>query len=235
MAERPQRKGSLDRDEVMRPAGRLPDRVYRAQLSNWRFDVRKRLIAWLEIEEPHLANVQRSIRTPWLDAYLLYASLLGTHSFFLLGLPFLAWFGSGEAVRTMVYAVGSGTVSTSYLKDLLCVPRPAAPPLERLSVGNHASEYGFPSTHSANTASIALVLAETALRHQSLDDWKLWIELALLGIYVVSVVGGRIICGMHSAMDCLVGFTMGVICWAVVSLYGVTMDDFCRQFGWEGA
>ena len=195
--------------------------------------MRKMLIRSLEAETPILARMQRRFRRPLLDSYLVVASLTGTHTFFMLGLPLLCWFGTAVACRRMCFAVGLGTIITSWVKDLYCVPRPASPPVVRLSVGNHAAEYGFPSTHSTNTASIALMLAEYAVRAEQ-PRALLAVELAALVVYVASVVGGRMMCGMHSAMDCLCGFTLGVICWAVVSLYGEAFDVFL-QTGLPGA
>jgi len=205
------------------PAGAQPTEVYQRGLGRWRFRIRQALIRSLEAETPMLARMQQRIRRPLLDSYLVVASLTGTHSFFLLWLPLLNWFGSAVMCRRMTMAVGSGTVITSWIKDMFCVPRPASPPVIRLSVGNHAAEYGFPSTPSTNTASIALVLAEMAIRTEQ-PRALLLLELAALVVYVLSVVGGRMICGMHSAMDCLCGFTIGVVCWALVSLYGEAFD-----------
>jgi len=75
----------------------------------------------------------------------------------------------------LCYALSYGVYLSSFLKDMVCSPRPYAPPVTRLSkeqsisssvprlisrlaVGNHHLEYGFPSTHSANSVSMALFL-----------------------------------------------------------------------------
>ncbi|KAH8992699.1 hypothetical protein EDB92DRAFT_1815843 [Lactarius akahatsu] len=46
----------------------------------------------------------------------------------------------------------------SNLKNLVCSPRPYAPPVVRLTVGNHHLECGLPSTRSTNSTSMALFL-----------------------------------------------------------------------------
>ena len=73
------------------------------------------------------------------------------------------------------YVLACGVYLSSFLKDMVCSPRPYAPPvarlckgqtissyvprlISRLAVGNHHLEYGFPSTHSANCVSMALFL-----------------------------------------------------------------------------
>lgn len=64
---------------------------------------------------------------------------------------------------------------SSFAKDLVCTPRPYSPPVVRLgespdptdeilaestAMSTHAHEYGFPSSHSTNTLTIALFLGQ---------------------------------------------------------------------------
>ena len=42
---------------------------------------------------------QNALRTPWLDAYFVYSSTLGTHTFFLVFLPIFFFFGYDETGR----------------------------------------------------------------------------------------------------------------------------------------
>jgi hypothetical protein len=66
-----------------------------------------------------------------------------------------------------------GIYISSFAKDLVCTPRPYSPPVVRLSkissspcpvgahgpgMSTHHHEYGFPSSHSTNSVSIALFL-----------------------------------------------------------------------------
>ena len=44
-------------------------------------------------------SLQEKIRTPWLDAYFVYTSTLGTHTFFMIILPALFFFGYDELGR----------------------------------------------------------------------------------------------------------------------------------------
>jgi membrane-associated phospholipid phosphatase len=61
-----------------------------------------------------------------------------------------------------------------------------------------ALEYGFPSTHSTNSISVALYLI--AVTGDSLPYDSPTHTLCILGaaFYALSVVFGRIYCGMHS-------------------------------------
>jgi hypothetical protein len=49
------------------------------------------LIRW---ETPHLAAVQRAVRSPVLDRYFAITANLGTHAFFTLLLPLQFWCGA---------------------------------------------------------------------------------------------------------------------------------------------
>lgn len=80
--------------------------------------------------------------------------------------------------------------------------------MTRLTIGTHHLEYGFPSTHSTNSVSIAAYLymwvllfrqnpeAATELGVHAVFANRLW-EAGLL-FYSFSVVYGRIYAGMHS-------------------------------------
>lgn len=90
----------------------------------------------------------------------------------------------------------TGGYVTSVLKDCFCVPRPYAPPLHRLSVGNHSLEYGFPSTHSTNSVSLALYFGELLMRwspeHTALNAV---IHVALF-LFALTITFGRVYTGM---------------------------------------
>lgn len=79
-----------------------------------------------------------------------------------------------------------------YSQDLVCVPRPYTPPVERLSISSHGLEYGFPSTHSTNAVSISLYFAQLYLQSTRGDESILIssIALGLCALYAVSVVSG---------------------------------------------
>jgi hypothetical protein len=47
-------------------------------------------------ETPYLASLQSMMRTPFLDRYFAITANLGTHTFFMVGLPIMFWFGFRE-------------------------------------------------------------------------------------------------------------------------------------------
>ena len=108
---------NLDSDDDLTP-GRLARDVYEATLPKWRAAVRRRLVAAVEVESKVIAKMQvwpiatfsngviyafqKFIRTPWLDAYFVYTSSLGTHTFFMIMLPAFFFFGGNELGRGFV-------------------------------------------------------------------------------------------------------------------------------------
>ena len=86
-----------------------------------------------------------------LDAYFVYTSSLGTHTFFMIMLPIFYFFGAPHFGRgyvvslvikrtrltdvscSLLLMLSAGVYVSSFMKDLCCVPRPYAPPVTRLS------------------------------------------------------------------------------------------------------
>lgn len=62
-------------------------------LPKWRYDLRQALLPLIRWETPYLASLQSKIRTPFLDSYFAITANLGTHTFFMVGLPILFWCG----------------------------------------------------------------------------------------------------------------------------------------------
>jgi hypothetical protein len=89
------------------------------------------------------------------------------------------------------------------------------------AIGTHHLEYGFPSTHSTNSVSIALFFFAIFHRLASLDNSTTFIIspesyytlCSILIIYAFSIVFGRLYTAMHSFTDCLVGVILGAGLW----------------------
>ncbi|THH18859.1 hypothetical protein EW146_g2215 [Bondarzewia mesenterica] len=228
---------SEDNDSNIVAAGRLSEEVYSSNLPWWRAAVRSKLVRCVEWESGVLARVQERVRTPWLDAYFVYTSTLGTHTFFMCFIPAFFFFGYDELGRGLVYALGLGVYSASFLKDLACSPRPYAPPVTRLTIGLHHLEYGFPSTHTTNGVSMALFLlahAHSLLSSETIGPQAFAACTSLLIFYVFSIVGGRLYTGMHGFVDCAVGFTLGTAIWAVQWAVMPAVERWIVSSGWRG-
>lgn len=81
----------------------------------------------------------------------------------------------------------------------MCLPRPLSPPVHRLTMSQGAAlEYGFPSTHSTNSISVALYLIAVACDSLPQESPVRMVCILCAMFYAVSVVFGRIYCGMHT-------------------------------------
>ncbi|KAJ8688727.1 Long-chain base-1-phosphate phosphatase [Pleurotus ostreatus] len=193
--------------------------VYEATLPWWRAALRRQIVKNVTWESNVIARIQDYIRTPWLDAYFVYTSSLGTHTFFMIMLPMMFFFGYEELGTELVTVLAAGVYFSSFIKDLICSPRPFAPPVTRLTIGTHHLEYGFPSTHSTNSVSMALFFY--ALVHQIASPSAYTTSTILLTVYAFSIVFGRIYTAMHSFIDCVAGSCLGAaIWWAQTSFPG---------------
>ncbi|KAL1840540.1 hypothetical protein VTJ49DRAFT_361 [Mycothermus thermophilus] len=184
---------------------------YKYALPKWRYDLRQALLPLVRWETPHLAQLQSKMRTPFLDSYFAITANLGTHTFFMIGLPILFWCGFRDFGKGLVHILASGVFFTGFLKDMCSLPRPLSPPLHRITMsGSAALEYGFPSTHSANAVSVAVYAV--LLLHSPTNTFSPNTTLALEALayfYAFSIVLGRLYCGMHGFLDVVVGSVMG--------------------------
>lgn len=87
---------SVDHCELLPTPGDLityskPDTL---RLPHWRRVLRDAMLPLVRWETPVLARIQARCRSPAWDAYFAYTAILGTHTFYMIGLPVLNWFGS---------------------------------------------------------------------------------------------------------------------------------------------
>ncbi|ORX53135.1 hypothetical protein DM01DRAFT_1306149 [Hesseltinella vesiculosa] len=186
-------------------AGTHEERVYAAALHPWRSYLRSLMLPLVRRETPLIAAMQKRIRTPLFDNYFLWTANLGTHTFFMVFLPVLIWFGKSSVGRDIACLAAMGVFWSGFLKDFFCLPRPLSPPVHRLTMSKGvAFEYGFPSTHSTNSISVALYFIALACEAYSPESPMRLICILAAAVYAFSVVFGRVYCGMHSLTD-LVG------------------------------
>ncbi|KAK0200987.1 hypothetical protein DFS33DRAFT_1356276 [Desarmillaria ectypa] len=178
----------------------LKDKDYAKALTPWRYTIRTKLVELVKAESKVVAHLQRTIRTSWLDTYFLYSSYLVTDSFFLVVLPAFFFFGYDDFGRGLLMILALGGYASSSCKDLFCSPRPFSPPVTRLTLRDHHLEYGFPSTHTTQSSSIALY----ALLHVP-STYR-----PHLSVYTFTIIFGRLYTGMHTFTDCIVGCILGV-------------------------
>lgn len=106
------------------------------------------------------------------------------------------------------------------------------------AIGTHHLEYGFPSTHSTNSVSMALFIFGQVHSAYSgisaISSTTYWISCGILGLYAVSIVFGRIYTGMHSFTDCGVGVALGASIWAAYAITGNAIERWLESGSWIG-
>ncbi|KAF2671871.1 PAP2 domain protein [Microthyrium microscopicum] len=187
---------------------------YAATLPKWRYILRQWVLPLVRAETPPLAKMQSLARAPFLDSYFAFAANLGTHTFFMIFLPVLFWCGYNEYGRALVNLLAAGVIVSGIIKDILCLPRPMSPPLQRITMsGSAALEYGFPSTHTTNAMSVALyaihILNSEAAEGLSPTARMAWVST--LYLYAFSIAFGRLYCGMHGFTDVVAGGLLGAL------------------------
>lgn len=200
----------------------------RTKLPLWRYAPRQKIIPLVRWETPYLAAMQKATRSSALDTYFSITANLGTHTFFMIVLPILFWCGYTGLGRGMVHILASGVFFSGFIKDMWCIPRPLSPPLHRITMSHSAAlEYGFPSTHSTNAVSVAVyalfLLASPDSAVQT--DLKLGLQI-LSSCYAVSIILGRLYCGMHGFFDVVIGGALGAFLSTLQFWFGEGFDAF---------
>lgn len=207
---------------------------YERRLPKWRYNLRRWLIPIVRWETPYLARVQTTCRSHILDSYFALTANLGTHTFFMAFLPMSLWLGYPEFGIAVVHMLALGVVLSGILKDIVCLPRPLSPPLQRITMsGSAALEYGWPSTHTTNAVSVALFsLYQLYLSRNDWDDTTFNTLRVVCYCYAVSISLGRMYCGMHGLFDVVCGGALGAfITWLRIT-YGQTYDQWLLAGSW---
>ncbi|CAK7219594.1 Long-chain base-1-phosphate phosphatase [Sporothrix bragantina] len=205
---------------------------YKRALPRWRYRLRNRLLPLVRWETPYLAYFQNKLRTPALDSYFAITANLGTHTFFMIGLPMLFWFDYQMFGKGLVHILASGVFFSGFIKDMCSLPRPLSPPLHRITMSDGvALEYGFPSTHSTNAVSVAVFAVLHLSNSTYSPSTKLFLE-CLSYFYAFSIIVGRLYCGMHGFFDVVFGSVLGAIISWIEFFWVPTLDAYMQQSSW---
>ncbi|KAI4866978.1 PAP2 superfamily-domain-containing protein [Hypoxylon rubiginosum] len=225
---------AIEKKEQVVDAGMQSLDHYKRALPKWRYNLRQQALPLVRWETPYLAWLQATLRSPTLDSYFAITANLGTHTFFMIGLPIMFWCGNASFGKGLVHMLAAGVFFTGFVKDFFSLPRPLSPPLHRITMsGSAALEYGFPSTHSANAVSVA-VYAILCL-HDPDNPLQPSTRSALEGLayfYAISIVFGRLYCGMHGFVDVIVGSVMGALISLTEYHYGPALNTYLLENSW---
>lgn len=168
---------------------------------------------WLIEIDRQLLLAVNSWNAPWADTFMW---LVSSRWLWVPLYLFLAWllfrrFGWKRALWMLVVigcAVGLADSGCHLLKHTVCRLRPTHEPalegLLHLVRGYTGGLYGFPSSHAANTMTVALIFCLLFRRQTtSKSPW-------LLLLWVAANCWSRMYLGVHYPLDILMGLAMGV-------------------------
>lgn len=214
-------------ENVLLDPGNHDPEHFKSKMSPTRFKLRQYMTRFTDHQSEYLAHWQKIHSTPFRDYFFPYTALMGSHTFYVVFLPMPVWFGYFELTRDLVYILGYSIFLSGFLKDFWCLPRPRAPPVKRSTLSDYTTkEYGAPSSHSANAmgASMYFIYCTWACSTFSLSA-KIFFTL-LAFTYYMTLILGRIYCGMHGILDIVSGSICGAICFGSRLGLSILFKDF---------
>ena len=149
-----------------------------------------------------------SAKTTWIPLYLLLIGLL-VWRYRKPAMTNVKWLQKVPACVVMIVAIGlavgaADVIASGILKDLVARPRPSrVPELEgmlHLVNGYKSGQYGFVSSHAANTIAVALLFSLI---------WRNKIATIGLMLWVAANCYSRMYLGVHYPTDILGGLIVG--------------------------
>ena len=151
----------------------------------------------------------QSMISPFWDTVFQLVTMTGEENFYILVAAIIFWCVNKKFGYKLGFALLTGTIINTTLKDLLNLPRPIGSPGIRSLRVETATGQAFPSGHTQGAA-ILWVSAIMQVR-------KKW--MCITGIIVILLVGcSRLYLGVHWPIDIIGGIVIGTI-WVFISNY----------------
>ncbi|XP_011059161.1 PREDICTED: sphingosine-1-phosphate phosphatase 1-like [Acromyrmex echinatior] len=135
-----------------------------------------------------------------------FGTELGDEIFYSTFLPFLFWNIDGAVGQRVVLVWGIIMTIGQILKDIICWPRPACPPVVRLQ-DKWSQEYGMPSTHAMVGLTIPFSMILFTM-DKYIYPFSVGFIIASLWCTLVSM--SRLYLGMHTVLDIVVGLVLAI-------------------------
>jgi len=197
--------------------------LYLEQCTGCRRSLRDQLLPQVSSGTKTILRIQKGI-APWKTVFWNAMSIVGSHDFFLLFFPMIAFgFGYNTLCGKMSQRATMGVYFGNWIKDYLCLPRPPCPPVQQL---NHSGnlEFGLPSTHAVTAVCLPFFSLFFLLPVEMSVSFIGFFVVALLYMYLISY--SRLYLGMHSPADVISGTILGL----VILVGGWLMDLLIEHF-----
>lgn len=200
--------------------GLKPDDFYKKRMSSLRYTLRTLLLSFVKNETKPLVYIQENFRNFVLDEYFIYSANLGSHFFYVICLPMTRWIpisANHDYSRDLIYLLAFSIYLSGLIKDYLCLPRPKAPPIIRITHSEYTTkEYGAPSSHTANATAVTFyVLLQLCLSIKQFSIKQIILFFGMISMYYTTLTFGRLYSGMHGFFDLESGALIGLLTLAV--------------------
>eukprot|EP01080_Neovahlkampfia_damariscottae_P003365 gene3365-5912_t len=159
-----------------------------------------------------------TISSKALHLYFTIGSLFGYELFYMLFFSYLAWNDSISRTVRLVALWATTNYIAHAIKDTMRLPRPNAPDVVKMDK-TCETEYGFPSSHSIAAAGLSPYLCYMLVTEIDSLYFKIFIICFTL-FHTSSMTLSRLYMGAHSIVDCIAGYSLGLIAFAFFVRYG---------------
>ncbi|KAL2716899.1 sphingosine-1-phosphate phosphatase 1-like isoform X1 [Vespula squamosa] len=136
----------------------------------------------------------------------LFGTELGDEIFYSAFIPFWFWNIDGAVGRRVVLVWAIIMSIGQALKDVICWPRPACPPVVRLQ-NKWSEEYGMPSTHAMIGISIPFSILIFSMNRYI---YSFPIGCTIASFWCILICISRLYLGMHTVLDIVAGLLLAI-------------------------
>lgn len=167
-------------------------------------------------------SVQCSIENRFWYYFFSFGASLGYEMFYASFFPFWIWNIDGAVCRRVINVWVLIMYVGQALKDIICWPRPAAPPVVHLEP-HYVVEYGMPSTHAMVGAAVPFSFLYFTLHRY---EYPVIVGILIATCWCVLVCCSRLYMGMHTVLDIIGGLVLVAILMLLIFPISDAIDHF---------
>ncbi|XP_054713474.1 sphingosine-1-phosphate phosphatase 2-like [Uloborus diversus] len=167
-------------------------------------------------------SVQCRIDSKFWYYFFSFGAGLGYEMFYASFFPFWIWNIDGAVCRRVINVWVLIMYVGQAMKDIICWPRPAAPPVIHLEP-HYVVEYGMPSTHAMVGAAVPFsFLYFTYNRY----EYPFIVGLLIASYWCGLVCCSRLYMGMHTVLDIIGGLILVAVLMTIILPFSDMIDHF---------
>ncbi|KFM73456.1 Sphingosine-1-phosphate phosphatase 1, partial [Stegodyphus mimosarum] len=167
-------------------------------------------------------TVQCRIENRFWYYFFSFGASLGYEMFYASFFPFWIWNIDGAVCRRVINVWVLIMYVGQAMKDIICWPRPAAPPVLHLEP-RYVIEYGMPSTHAMVGAAVPFSFLYFTLHRY---EYQVIVGILIATIWCILVCCSRLYMGMHTVLDIIGGLVLVAILMTVILPFSDMVDHY---------